>query len=290
MSKKHYKEHHGLIYAILAAVLTAAIAVVVRWTASVPIITILFFRFFICFLCVTPFLWKRKVILTETSIRKHTPRALLGLLSMGCYFYSITHLSVMNAITLANTAPLFLPIVIFFWLKKILPIVRFIALGIGFVGIVVVLRPSPDMEIWAALIGLLGGLCIALVQIGIRELSKTESTETILTHYFFISTVVAFFPTIYFWQPIESIELWVNLVLMGVGSYLFQYCFTRALKSTGASKVSAMNYLGVPLGGLLGWWAFHEEPSLWTLVGTCLIIFGGVIAVLSKKEARERGS
>lgn len=283
-----HKEHYGLLYAATAAMLTAISAILVRWAEAVPITTMLFFRFGICSLFVIPFLWRGKVVMSGSTIRKHTFRAVLGLISMGCYFYSITHLSVMNAVTLANTAPLFLPLVVFFWLKKILPMMRFFALLLGFVGVVVILRPSPEIQLEAALIGLLGGLCIALVQIGIIKLSKTESTETILTHYFIISFIIALFPTIYFWQPIKTWELWGNLILIGLVSVLFQYCFTKSLSASGATKVSAVNYLAVPFGGLLGWWFFYEVPSLYVLVGTCLIICGGVIAILSKKEARHR--
>lgn len=283
-----HKEHHGLIFAVAASMLTAISAVLVRWTEAVPITTMLFVRFALCSLCVTPFLWNRKVVMTETTVRKHTFRALLGLISMGCYFYSITHLSVINAVTLANTAPLFLPLVVFFWLRKIVPMIRLFSLLIGFIGVIVILRPSPDMEVGAALLGLFGGLCMALVQIGIRQLSKTESLETILTHYFIISAVVALFPMIYFWQPILTWELWRNLILIGIISVLYQYCFTRSLSAAGATKVSAINYLAVPFGGLLGWWFFHEVPSFYVLVGACLIVCGGVIAILSKQEARHR--
>lgn len=281
------KEHHGLLFAVCSALLTAVAAVLIRWT-PVPTSTLLFFRFAICSLVILPFLWQRKVVLTPPSLRKHTFRALIGLLSMACYFYSVQHLSVMNAITLANTAPLFLPLVIFFWLKKIVPKVRFLALLIGFLGVVVILRPSPDMQISAALVGLIGGLCSSLVQIGVRQLSKTESTETILAHYFVIATVVIFFPMIYFWEPIANPMLWLNLALMGVISLVYQYCFTKSLSVAGATKVSAVNYLSVPFGGLLGWWLFNEQPPFWVLIGTSLIIVGGIIAILSRQEARHR--
>lgn len=281
------KEHHGLFFAIGSAFLTALSAVFIRWT-PVPVMTILFFRFAICTLAVLPLLWRKKVVFTLPSLRKHTFRAVLGLISMWCYFYSVRHLSVMNAITLSNTAPLFLPLVIFFWLKKIVPKMRLLALFIGFLGVVVILRPSPDMQVAAALIGLTGGFCISLVQIGIRQLSKTESMETILAHYFVIAAVIVFFPMIYFWQPIEDLRLWGNLILIGLLSLGYQYCFTKSLTIAGATKVSAMNYLGVPFGGFLGWWIFNEEPSFWVLVGTSLIILGGIIAILSRQEARHR--
>lgn len=282
-----HKEHHGLLLAIGTAALTAIGAVLVRWT-PVPVTTILFFRFGICALAVLPLLWQKKVVITLPSIRSHTTRALAGLISMGCFLYSVGHLSIMNAVTLSNTAPLFLPLVIFFWLKKIIPKMRFIALFIGFLGVVIIMRPSVHIQISAALIGLFGGLCSAIVQIGIRQLSMTESVEKILTHYFLIITAITFFPMIYFWEPISDPGIWINLVLIGIIALFLQYCLTTSLKHAGSTKVSAVNYLSVPFGGLLGWKFFNEEPSFWVLIGTSLILVGGIIAILSRKESRDR--
>lgn len=282
-----HKEHHGLLLALGTASLSAISALMIRWT-PLPVSTILFFRFAICTLIVLPYLWKKEVVLTTLSIRKHTIRAVAGLLSMACFFYSINHLSVMNALTFSNTAPLFLPLVIFFWLRKIIPKIQFLALFVGFLGIVFILRPSEDIRLIAALIGLFGGLCGAFVQTGIRQLSLTESTAQILTHYFVICAFVTFFPMLYFWQPIESLQFWINLGILGVIALLLQYCYTKSLQHAGSVKVSAINYLAVPLGGLLGWWFFQEKPSFWVLIGTCLILCGGVIAILSRKEAKER--
>lgn len=191
----------------------------------------------------------------------------------------------MNAVTLSNTAPLFLPVVVFFWMKQIIPMVRFIALLIGFIGVVVILRPDSGMPIVPAFIGLCGGLAFALVQTGIRHLSKTESPAMILVHYYVIATVITFFPMLYFWESFPG-EAWFNLAGLGVVSSFYQYLLTQSLHYATVTRVSAMNYLSVPFGGLIGWWFFSEIPSMWALAGTLLIICGGIIAILSKKQAR----
>ncbi|HSX14097.1 MAG TPA: DMT family transporter [Chlamydiales bacterium] len=281
-----HKEHHGLLVAVGTAALSAVSAILVRYT-PVPVTTLLFFRFAICSLFVLPSLWQRRVILTPTSIRLHTPRAVAGLLTMACFLYSIYHLAIMDALTFSNTTPIFLPVVIFFWLKQVVTKTRILALLIGFLGVVIILHPDGHIHLIAALIGLFGGLCGAFVQIGIKQLSITESIEKILTHYFVIITVVTFFPMIYFWQPITNPIIWINLGLIGLIAALFQYCYARSLKYAGSTKVSAVNYLAIPFGGLLGWWLFDETPSILALAGTALILVGGVMAILSKKETHD---
>lgn len=284
------KEHRGLVYAVLTCFCASLSAIFVRWAQEAPVTTIVFVRFLIGSLWILPLFWKGKVVMNASSIRKHTFRAVLGLITIWCFFYTLMHLTIMNAVTFSNTAPLFLPVVVFFWMRKIIPKTRFFALLLGFIGVVIILRPSPEMQISAACIGLFGGFISSLVQIGIRQLSKTESADMILAHYFVIATIITLFPMIYFWEPIVSPKLWLNLIAIGVISTLMQSFLTRSLHYAPATKVGAINYISVPLGGLVGWWFFGEIPSLWTLLGTLLIMCGGIIAIASKKEARHRDS
>jgi drug/metabolite transporter (DMT)-like permease len=93
---------------------------------------------------------------------------------------------------------------------------------------------------------------------------------------------------IVFWKNVDRLDSWLAIVALGIFSYFFQYLLTRALKSARTTKVVSIAYLSVPFGGLLGWWFFNETPSLWTMIGTLLIIIGGIISVLSQKPARPK--
>ena len=90
------------------------------------------------------------------------------------------------------------------------------------------------------------------------------------------------------WEPIARPMLWLNLLLIGIFSFVNQYCLTKSLTHAPSSKVGALSYLNVIFSGLLGWWFFAEEPTWWVLAGSALIIAGGLIAVLSKEEAKPR--
>jgi len=283
----HHKEHHGFLYGLLAALLLACSAVFVKWGAKVPNATIVGIRFIISLLCMLPYILSGRVHIHWNSIPKHFLRAVAGLVAISCYFYSVKNLPLVNAVTLANTGPIFMPIVLFIWLKLVLPKGRIWPLVIGFIGVLVILRPGPDFGVWATLIGLTGGLFAAIAQVGVRQLSKTESTETILAYYFIISTALTIPLMILTWEPISSPFLWLDLALISLFSVAFQYFFTKSLTHAPASKVSVMSYLGVVFSGLLGWWIFAEEPSLWVLAGSVLIIVGGIVALLSKEQPRK---
>jgi drug/metabolite transporter (DMT)-like permease len=281
-------EHKGLLYAVAAAVAVSISAVFIKLTVGVPLETLIFFRFFIAILLILPSIIHEKVYIHFTLVPKHFVRALLGLLSICFYFYSVKLLTLVNAVTLTNTTPLFMPLVIFFWLKLIIPRIRIVALIIGFIGVMIILRPMQSSYGWANFIGLAGALASAFALVGVRQLSKTESTITIMTYYFLISTVILFIPMVLAWKPIENPINWLYLLLIGVFSTIYQFCLTKSLTYSPVTKVGSLTYLGVLFSGLLGWWIFDEVPSYWTVIGTALIIFGGVIAILSKDSARKR--
>lgn len=281
-------EHKGLLYALAAAIAVSITAVFIKLTVGVPLETMLFLRFLLAFLLILPSVIQSKVHLHFKHVPKHFLRALLGLFSLSCYFYSVQHLPLVNAVTLTNTTPLFMPLVIFFWLKMIIPKIRMIALLVGFFGVMIILRPTGISDGTASIVGLIGAIASSFALVGIKQLSKSESTITIMAYYFLISTVFLFIPMLITWQPIDSPKNWVYLILIGIFSTIYQFCLTKSLTHAPVTKVGSLTYLGVLFSGLFGFWIFNEVPSYWNIGGTALIIFGGVIAILSKDTARRR--
>lgn len=282
------KEHHGFLFGLTAAFMSAINALLAKLATSVPNETLLFFRFFVAALFVLPGVFLGKVHLHPRFVPKHILRGLAGLGAIYCYFYSIKYLPLANAVTASNAAPLFMPLVIFLWLRLIIPKKRLWALGIGFLGILAILRPGSGGMQWAMLVGLLGGLFSAVAQVGIRQLSKSESTATIMTYYFLISVVASFPPMLMTWEPIGDSILWLYLFLISITSLAYQYCIVKSLTHAPATKVSTMAYLGVIFSGLLGWWVFGEIPGAWDILGIALIVAGGLLALFSKETSRKR--
>lgn len=281
-----HKEHHGFLYGILAALSSAGLAVFIKLASDVPNTTLVFARFAICLPFVFWVVLHKKIHLSFKKIPGHLIRGLAGLAAIYCYFYAVKVLPLVNAITLSNTAPLFMPLVVLVWLKLLVSPKRFWAVGIGFVGVVVLLRPAELVLNLGSLAGIASGLLAAIAQMGIRQLSKVESTETILAYYFLICSVLSFFPMIVDWEPIPNPMDWIYLLAMGVLSMIFQYTITKSFTHAAATKMSMMNYLAVVFGGFTGWLIFGEVPDYWVLLGTALIIGSALFAFFDQTPPR----
>ena len=281
------REHRGIFYGILAAFLNSLIAVFIRLCSNISDEVMVFSRFFIGFLILLPFYIQGKIHLSQTHFLKHLVRGGLGLLSIYLYYFALKTLPVANAISLANTMPLFTPFVILIWLRLLVSKWKWLAAAIGFSGVLLMLKPgefSFDMGSFAAL-GT--GLCAAAVFVGIRQLSKVESTGAILFYYFALATLVSFIPCIYVWEPILEWKSLVYLACTGVLWIGFQYAMTLAFSMAPTSKVGPTVYLAVVFGGLFGWWIWGEVPALWSAAGIFLTILGGTLAAVDKTEAKK---
>ncbi len=281
-----HKEHHGFLFGLLAALSSTLGALLIKWNAGVPNETMVFARFSVSLLCMLPVLLRGRVQIRARLFGRHLIRGLAGLGSIYCYFYSVEHLPLVNAMTISNTYVLCIPVVVFFWMHVTIPLWRMLGIALGFIGVLLILRPSEGFSEWASVVGLLGGIFSAIALVGVRQLSKTEKTEEILIYYFLVSTVISSVPMVLAWEPIETPFVWVSLGLIGLFSLGFQYCITKSLTHAPATKVSTISYSNVLLSGLLGWWVFGELPTFWLLGGAACIIAGGLISLFSKGESR----
>jgi drug/metabolite transporter (DMT)-like permease len=173
------------------------------------------------------------------------------------------------------------------WLRMIVSRWRFIAAGVGFLGVLLMLNPSAFHWEWASFAALGTGLCSSIAFVGVRQLSKVQTAGIILFYYFGAATIISFFPCMYTWEPLEHKILWFYLVCIGVLGLLFQYFMTLSFSLAPVSKAGLTTYLGVLFGGLFGWWIWDEVPSLWSAAGIILTIGGGVLAVLDKRAPRK---
>jgi drug/metabolite transporter (DMT)-like permease len=217
----------------------------------------------------------------------HLLRGAFGLGAMFCFFYSIGHLRLADAVLLTYTLPLFLPLVERVWLKEPIPRSLWLPLGVGFAGVVVILRPTWELFQPAGLVGLASGLLAAVAQVGIRRLTATESVGKVVFYYAVFATVASAFPLPATWKAPEGVEVLAALLAAAVFATVGQVFLTRAYSTAPAAKVGPFLYASVVFSALLDAVIWGVLPDGYFLVGAALVVGSGTL-ILSQGLADQR--
>ena len=270
----------GITLGLFTVFIGSILSVVVKFISSdVNIFTIIFFQFGICLLCIMPWLITNGIneLKTDQPVT-HFIRGVFGCLSFYAFYFSINHISLAEASLLRHSAPLVVPLILFFFYRTKIPLVRWSALLLGFIGITIILRPTQGQFSFWHLIGLCSGIGLAFSMVLTRKLSKYEPEKRILFYYFLISLLGSTPLFIINFKPIPMQTIpW--LLLIGLGMYFAFIPYTRAYAYAKSSIVSATSYFAVIYAGLFDWLLWDILPKQYTVIGTLVILLAGLIIV-----------
>jgi S-adenosylmethionine uptake transporter len=223
----------------------------------------------------------RRVSLITEHWKIHCWRGLFGLGGLLLFFYCITQLPLATAISLNNTWPLFLALLATIILKERFHWMLVMTVVLGFIGVVLLLRPTLHEDQWqAGLIGLISGILASLAHLNLKQLGKLGESEWVVVFYFtLICTVIT---GIWLWltafSAINSNNLWI-LVGIGVTATLAQLALTRAYRVGKTIVVSALAYSTVLFAGLWDVFLWHETLPISAWVGMGMIVLGGALSL-----------
>lgn len=236
-------------------------------------------QYLICLLTLTPWvISKRHTAFKTNRLGLHLFRGVVGWACFYTYYYALGKIPLVDASLLRNTAPLCVPFIVMIWLKHKISGANWIGILIGFLGVAIILKPSPQgMDVWH-FVGFLSGVGLALSMVSTKELSATESGNTILLYYFLISLILSLPFAIYHWQPIQPKQL-PFLALIGFSIFITMKLYTLAYSKAPTSLLAPFSYFGVVFAGLIGWLIWDHIPDMYSLIGIVLVISGGVITL-----------
>jgi drug/metabolite transporter (DMT)-like permease len=279
----------GALYMVAAAFFFAAMGAGVKVAArELPDSTVVFFRNAVGFLTLLPWLLRGGVKSLRTEhLGQHVVRAVTGLLAMFLFFHAIAHLRLGDAMLLNQSVPLFLPFVEKVWLKEDLPRHLFGPIAVGFVGLVLILKPGTSLFQTAALAGAASALFAALAQVGIRRLTRTEPVTRIVFYFSFIATLMSALPLLRDWVMPDA-RLWLVLLGMGTVATFGQLCMTRAYSFAAAARVGPFIYTGVLFATLVDWTVFKTAPDGLSLAGAVLVVGAAVLALRLRDHGKSK--
>jgi drug/metabolite transporter (DMT)-like permease len=225
--------------------------------ARIPAIEILFFRSAVGFLFVLPFFWRSPLEPLRTKRHgAHLIRGSLGTLANICFFWTLTHMLLADAVALQFSRPLFmLPLAVLF-LGEIAGLRRSLIVAVGFLGILVYARPFTAGFDPGVFVGAAGAVFSCLVVICIKWLARTEPTRMIMFYYAFWTAMFSAIPALYFWVTPAPFEL-VLLIAVGVLGIYGQGLVTHGYTLADAGALVTLDYSRVVYAAILGYLAWH---------------------------------
>ena len=269
----------GILLITIAFACVAAMSAFGKGAAGVGTGTLVFFQNFISLILFAPWFLRGGVAAVRTSrIPLHLVRAIAGLLSQVLMFVAVKKMPLVDAVLLSNSAPLFIPLVTWAWLRQRIQGMVWVSLLIGFGGVVVILRPSLALlKNPAAPIALSAALFSAFALVSVNQLSKSEPARRILFYYFLFSSIAAAPFAILGWHAPTGRE-WLFLAGIGLTMAASQMLIILAYQHASPSRIAPFNYTVVIFSGLIGWAVWHNTPGLLSLAGVLLVTAGGVLS------------
>jgi len=240
---------------------------------------VVFFRSLFGLVALLPFLVRQgSAALRTAHPRQQVTRALAGLAAMYCFFYAIAHLPLAEAMLLNYSSPLFIPFIAWLWLGEPIPPGIGWAIGTGFVGIALILKPGLGFFTPASVVGLASGLLTATAMVAIRGLAREEPTTRIVFYFGAVCSAASAPPLLWGWRS-PSPRTLVLLGAVGALATFGQLLLTRAYALAPAARVGPFTYSTVVFAALLGWLLWGEVPDRLSVVGALLVALAGVLAI-----------
>jgi drug/metabolite transporter (DMT)-like permease len=213
--------------------------------------------------------------LRTAALSLHLLRSLAGLTAIYCFFFTISHLRLADAVLLNYTVPLFMPLIARVWLKEEWNRTMALPLLLGFVGVALIVKPTAGLFNPVALIGLSAGLSGAVAQVTVRRLTRTEPVFRIVFYFAFISTLLSALPagtTPYLARP----GIWVIMAGVGLTAAAGQVFLTRGYSLAPVAAVGPFIYSSVLFAGLFDWLLWSNLSDVYSLAGAALVCLGGI--------------
>ncbi len=281
--------YKGVFYASAGVFVFSLLSVLVKETLrAYPVNEVIFFRNFFALLPLTVIVLSRRGGMRLQPSRRlpmHLLRAVIGLSAMALLFKSFQILPLADATALSFAQPLFLTALSVPLLGQRVGPWRWAAVVIGFLGVLIMLRPGSDIFRVSAVYGLGAALFMALAFIAVYRLKRTESSLSIIFHFALISTLLSAAGLPFSWATPSGADL-LLLVLLGLCGALGQFLLTQSFQYAPAAVIGSFNYMSIVWAVIFGYALWGEVPDLAVLTGGAVVIASGLFILW--RETRHR--
>ncbi|HEX2581935.1 MAG TPA: DMT family transporter [Dongiaceae bacterium] len=221
-------------------------------------------------------LGRQGFVVTAKAWPHHLVRGIAILATASCFFLAAAAIPLAQAVAITFTAPLLIIVLAGPFLGEKVPGRSWLALGVGFSGSIVMIRPGFGDFKAASLFAVASALFYAIAIILLRRLPAMESRRNILAYNTLIMCAGALPGTIILWQRPDVLSLLLMLLMGGLG-FLAQSWINEAYLSGPTARIAPLEYMALPYSMALGVVLWHDIPAWSDAAGALLIIIGNVL-------------
>ena len=258
----------------------AMIGVVKRLSVEMDVYVVMFWRYFLALLVMAPWILPGGGLKTE-RLGLHLWRALLMVVHGGTLMVAIMMIPLAEATALIFTSPLFATMLAAFFLRDPVGLRRWLALAVGFAGVLVIVRPGLAAISPAAVLMLISALTGAGVVVTGKVLLRSESSALTVFYLTLFSVPFALVPALFRWEW-PTLDLLPWMIALALVANIYIYSLTRALDIAETSLVMPFDFLRMPAAAVAGFILFAEVLDLWVWLGAA-IVFSATIYVTHRE-------
>jgi drug/metabolite transporter (DMT)-like permease len=212
-------------------------------------------------------------------------RCLFGQIHSALVFLAVNTISLANTAVFNNVAPILVPFIAYFWLKNKIERKIWPGIILGFLGVLLILKPNPQIFHVGAIFGLLAPFFLASVMISLRLLAHREKSLTVLFFFFLTGFLLSLPLSLIFWKTPSIIAI-IQMIVIGLFSVVGQFIFLLAFRYATPTQLGPFSYAAVIYSALFDWLIWNHIPNPFSIVGMLLITAGGVFTILYSRQPR----
>jgi drug/metabolite transporter (DMT)-like permease len=281
----------GIAYRVAAMACMAVLAATVKWTGQhgIPVFEIIFFRQAFAFVPLALYIARTtgpEVLRTRRPLG-HLTRSGVGLASMICSFSALQHLPLTEATAFNFASPLFMTALSALLLAEPVGRHRWAAVVVGFIGVLIMVRPVPGhLNVVGVSLALAGAAGAAGAMVAIRQIAATERGPTIVFYFTLAGAVMGLVGCLFHWVTPDPMTL-AFLILGGLIGGVGQLFLTEAIRVAPVGVVAPFDYTQLVWATGIGLMVWGEVPKTATIAGALVVAASGIY-ILHRELIRRR--
>ena len=284
------KNHLGAVYMILSVLFFSFMDILIKVTDEYDVGQIMFFRALFGLIPIFFLIPKNRIknFYKTKNIKLHFFRSFFGAIAMAAIFIGLRNLQLAEVTALAFSGPLWVVLFSMFFLSEKIRLKRWIAVGLGFIGVIIISKPGFDNLNFYYIYPIIFCIGFAGVSILIRKLTLAGESIWLIAFYFSLVSGLGGLLTIPLglWKMPNTYDF-ILLILIGLLGGIANLLLTQSYKLAEVTLTTPLKYLSLVIAIIFGFYFFEEIPSAHTLSGAALIVVSSAIIFIRENQLKK---